>query len=70
MTKQCVRRILRAGYVCEIIRDEHSDPAIHHWLVQDCNTDEIIALGQSLTLTEAENHAGAFLDDLRVRRAI
>ncbi|MEO6120253.1 MAG: hypothetical protein ABIP12_06135 [Terriglobales bacterium] len=70
MTKRPVRRILRPGYVCDIIRDEQTDPAIHHWLAQDCETDEIIGLGQARSLHEAEGHALAFLDDLRVRRAI
>ena len=69
-TKSPVRRILRPGYICDIIRDEHTDPAIHHWVVQDCDTDEIIGLGQAHSLPEAELHALAFLNDMRIRRAI
>lgn len=63
-----VTRILRAGYIGEIIRDELLHPPIHHWLVQDCDTNEIVALGQAETLSEAQSHAVAFLDDLRLRR--
>ncbi len=69
-TKSPVIRILRPGYICEIIRDPHTDAPLHHWLVQDCETNEIIVLGQSRTLDEADRNARAFLDDLRLRRAI
>jgi len=65
-----VARILRPGYVCDIIRDPHTDPPIFHWVVQDCETNEITGLGQAYSLGEAEQHASAFLFDLRQRRAI
>lgn len=69
-SKSLIKRILRAGYVCDIIRDGYTEPAIHHWVVQNCDTDEIVGLGQAHSLAEAEVHAVAFLDDLRLRRAV
>jgi hypothetical protein len=63
-------RILRAGYVCDIIRDAHTHPPIFHWVVEDVETNEVLGLGQSHTLAEAEITATSFLDDLRLRRAI
>lgn len=63
-------RILRAGYVAEIIRDSISASPIFHWVVQDAESGEILALGQARSLGEAEVSAVSFLDDLRLRRAI
>jgi len=63
-------RILRAGYLAEIIRDSISDSALFHWLVQSAESGEVLALGQARTLAEAETSAVSFLDDLRLRRAI
>lgn len=68
--KPLSHRILRAGYICDIIRDTATNPPIFHWVVQHCETNEIMALGQAQTLTEAEHAAIGFLDDLRLRRAI
>lgn len=68
--KSRAARILRAGYICDIIRDTDTDPSIFHWVVQNCETDEILGLGQAHTLPEAEMAALMFLDDLRIRRAI
>lgn len=69
-TANRVARILRPGYVCDIIRDPHTAPPIFHWVVQDCETNEVTGLGQANSLGEAEQHATAFLYDLRQRRAI
>jgi hypothetical protein len=65
-----VTRILRAGLICDIIRDAVGDPAIFHWVVQDCESDEILGLGQAYSFREAEDTAIWFLDDLRLRRAV
>ena len=68
--KSLAARILRAGYIAEIIRDQVAYPPLFHWVVQQCETGEVLALGQSNTLPEAETAAISFLDDLRFRRAI
>jgi len=63
-------RILRAGYICDIIRDQLTHPSIFHWVVQHCETDEIVGLGQARSFAEAEMTSIWFLNDLRLRRAI
>jgi hypothetical protein len=68
--KSLVARILRAGYIAEIIRDGISETPLFHWIVQAAESGEVLALGQSLTLREAELSAVSFLDDLRLRRAM
>lgn len=68
--KTLAARILRAGYIAEIIRDDFGPEPIFHWVVQQCESGEVLALGQARTLAEAEHSAVAFLDDLRLRRAI
>lgn len=65
-----VAQILRAGYICDIIRDAETQPPIFHWVVQNVETNEILGLGQARTLAEGELTARLFLDDLRMRRAI
>lgn len=67
---QRVARILRPGYVAEVIRDASSLTPIFHWIVQAAESGEVLALGQAETLGEAERSAVYFLDDLRLRRAI
>jgi hypothetical protein len=68
--KSLAARILRAGYIAEIIRDGLTNPPLFHWVVQQCETGEVLALGQSHTLPDAEISAQSFLDDLRLSRAI
>jgi hypothetical protein len=68
--KSLAARILRAGYIAEIIRDGISDVPLYHWIVQAAESGEVLALGQSRTLGEAELSAVSFLDDLRLRRAV
>jgi len=68
--KGMIARILRAGYIGEIIRDELDSEPLFHWLVQRCESGEVLALGQARSLAEAELSATSFLDDLRLRRVI
>ncbi|HUS20282.1 MAG TPA: hypothetical protein VMZ25_11590 [Terriglobales bacterium] len=63
-----VTRILRAGLICDIIRDRMAP--IFHWVVQDCETNEVLGLGQAHSFNEAHETAVWFLDDLRLRRAV
>ena len=69
-THSRVIRILRAGYICEIIRDSSTEPPIYHWVVQGCESNDVVGLGQSHTFSEAESTAIWLLDELRLRRAI
>ncbi len=54
-------RLVSGTYFADVVTDSHSDPPIHHWIVQREGSPDIVHWAQETTFAEAERAAKAFL---------
>ena len=62
-------RVLKYGFVVDILVDPKSQPAIYHCIIQKAGSKEILYWSQERTFRDAELNAEAFLESHRPEKA-
>jgi hypothetical protein len=57
------------GYKADIIMDQKTDPPIHHWIIQQVGSPEILYWGQEYTYEQAEAASHFYIRSLAERQS-